>query len=653
MNFFEKVKRGLAAAPKKGFFKYVYFTIRKQLTLKLDKPKARSAPVILKKTEKKQNISKYVSDLLVSSSNRPPLGYTPFSCKQIEIPNDISVYFNPPRNLPEDIKLPKLSGFANDYSYLEGEIKEQYVDVSIIVLTYNRTEILFKTLAGIFNQNYNLEKVEVVIVDDGGTENVFDAINAFKDKLNIKYVWHKDIGFTPAAARNNGIKVAKNDFIILLDVDMYPSVDLIKEYTKYAAIVDKAVLVGPRRYVDINHLSYEQLVKEPKLVEAQSDIKTNNSVADKENNEISVDWRLSIFEETRNLKDEKVPFRVFASGNVAFSKRACTKVGGFDELFTSWGYEDVELGFRFFNDGKYVIPVINAIALHQEPKEKVNETNREEGKQESKHHFAEVCPYYRHLVSYKDNWAVPKVSIYIPAYNAETTILDAVESVLAQTFQDIEVCICDDGSTDSTVLLLEKFYSDNPKVRWVSQKNAGIGAASNTAVNLCRGIYIGQLDSDDYLAQDVVERCVNELDKDLALGLVYTSYENEDTEGNVTQGYNYPVFTHKKLITAMIVHHFRMFRKLYWCRTEGFNERIKNAVDYDIYLKIAEVCEAEHLNIVGYRRRLHGENTSLKDNTQQNLNAAVVANHALTRLETGYKCELESSSAPKLIFSKK
>jgi chondroitin synthase len=100
-------------------------------------------------------------------------------------------------------------------------------------------------------------------------------------------------------------------------------------------------------------------------------------------------------------------------------------------------------------------------------------------------------------------------------------------------------------------------------------------------------------------------------------------------------------------MTAMIAHHFR---KLYWCRTEGFNERIKNTVDYDMYLKLSEVCDAKHLNIVEYRRRLHGDNTSIKNAKQQILNTAVVVNNSLERLVADFECTLQDDNGTALVF---
>jgi glycosyltransferase involved in cell wall biosynthesis len=61
---------------------------------------------------------------------------------------------------------------------------------------------------------------------------------------------------------------------------------------------------------------------------------------------------------------------------------------------------------------------------------------------------------------------VPKVSIYIPAYNAEKYIQAAIESALKQTYTDFEIVIVNDGSTDNTLKIIEENYADNPRVRW-------------------------------------------------------------------------------------------------------------------------------------------------------------------------------------------
>ena len=98
--------------------------------------------------------------------------------------------------------------------------------------------------------------------------------------------------------------------------------------------------------------------------------------------------------------------------------------------------------------------------------------------------------------------------------------METVNSALTQTFEDIEVCVAVDGGNDGTLKQLERHFLDNPRVRWVFQENQGIGGASNSAVQLCRGVFIGQLDSDDLLLPEAVEIMLEEIQRDSRLGVV-------------------------------------------------------------------------------------------------------------------------------------
>lgn len=226
----------------------------------------------------------------------------------------------------------------------------------------------------------------------------------------------------------------------------------------------------------------------------------------------------------------------------------------------------------------------------------------------------------------------PLVSIYIPAYNCADHIVRCVDSALNQTVVDLEVCICNDGSTDNTLDVLAKHYGQNPRVRVLTQANGGIGPASNTAVRMTRGYYLGQLDSDDYLEPDAVELCLKEFLADRKLACVYTTNRNVNPDGSlIAKGYNWPMYSREKLTTAMIAHHFRMFTARAWHLTEGFDESITNAVDYDMYLKLSEVGPFKHINKISYNRVLHGENTSIRKLDIQKLNHFKVVNKSLRR----------------------
>lgn len=100
----------------------------------------------------------------------------------------------------------------------------------------------------------------------------------------------------------------------------------------------------------------------------------------------------------------------------------------------------------------------------------------------------------------------PKVSILIPAYNAEKLVHKAIGSALAQTHENIEIIVVNDGSTDDTWRVLQKYQQQHPqKIRVFSQKNKGLGATRNALLEKARGDFIINLDADDWLKPDYAE----------------------------------------------------------------------------------------------------------------------------------------------------
>lgn len=90
----------------------------------------------------------------------------------------------------------------------------------------------------------------------------------------------------------------------------------------------------------------------------------------------------------------------------------------------------------------------------------------------------------------------PFFSVVIPAYNLEKYIATTIQSVLAQTFQDFEIIIVNDGSTDETVSIIQSFH--DPRIHLVSRLNGGVSRARNAGMKKARGFYIAFLDGDDY-----------------------------------------------------------------------------------------------------------------------------------------------------------
>jgi glycosyltransferase involved in cell wall biosynthesis len=95
------------------------------------------------------------------------------------------------------------------------------------------------------------------------------------------------------------------------------------------------------------------------------------------------------------------------------------------------------------------------------------------------------------------------VSVIIPAYNAASFIEECINSVINQTYKNIEIIVVNDGSIDDTETIL-KSYTDK-RLRIINQKNKGCSAAKNKGLEFARGVFVQYLDADDILSEDKIE----------------------------------------------------------------------------------------------------------------------------------------------------
>lgn len=128
----------------------------------------------------------------------------------------------------------------------------------------------------------------------------------------------------------------------------------------------------------------------------------------------------------------------------------------------------------------------------------------------------------------------PAISVVIPAYNAERTLAETLESALAQTCRDIEVIVVNDGSSDQTSALVQAYAARDPRVRLVEQANGGVARARNHGVDAARGAYVAPLDADDLWHPAKLERQLRALRAaGPKAGLAYSWSWLIDAEGRV------------------------------------------------------------------------------------------------------------------------
>ncbi len=106
-----------------------------------------------------------------------------------------------------------------------------------------------------------------------------------------------------------------------------------------------------------------------------------------------------------------------------------------------------------------------------------------------------------------------KVSVIIPAYNVEKYISQAIDSCLCQRLHDLEIIVVNDGSTDKTEHIIEKYINNNQNVVYIKTENQGLSMARNTGMKAARGEYIYFLDADDWIEEECLETCCKQMDE--------------------------------------------------------------------------------------------------------------------------------------------
>ena len=108
----------------------------------------------------------------------------------------------------------------------------------------------------------------------------------------------------------------------------------------------------------------------------------------------------------------------------------------------------------------------------------------------------------------------PLISVIVPVWNGEATLLACVESILTQSLRDMEIILVDDGSTDGTWALMESLREKDERIRILRQENGGVSEARNAGIEQSRGTYIRFVDADDKLPPDSMRVLAERMQRD-------------------------------------------------------------------------------------------------------------------------------------------
>jgi glycosyltransferase involved in cell wall biosynthesis len=217
---------------------------------------------------------------------------------------------------------------------------------SVIIPTYNRCGELNKTLQTLTEQDIGPGDFEVIVADDGSSDQSADVARSFAGRLRLKYFFQEDEGFRAGAARNGGARLAAAPLLIFLDSASLAGPGLVRGHLAAHARSEE------RRAVMGYCYGYNAFAEEPWVPDSFWTLQPTEIVRRYGDNPLFADVRERDF--TRGGGDPMkwpIPWIDFFSGNCSVPAVDFWAVGGFDEMFRSWGAEDVELGYRLFHSG--------------------------------------------------------------------------------------------------------------------------------------------------------------------------------------------------------------------------------------------------------------------------------------------------------------
>lgn len=193
------------------------------------------------------------------------------------------------------------------------------------------------------------------------------------------------------------------------------------------------------------------------------------------------------------------------------------------------------------------------------------------------------------------------VSVIITSYNKDKYISRAIRSCLKQSFNNFEIIVVDDASTDNSKTIIEGLGSKIVPI--FLKENVGVAEASNVGICSALGTYIIRLDADDYFSEYALLFLSEILDKNHDIGFVYGDIIRVDEEENVLERINLDtpekIFKHGAGI---------MFRKSYLEKLGLYNKEFKNAEDHELLSRYIKNFNGYHLRLPLYRYSKHDTN---------------------------------------------
>ena len=213
--------------------------------------------------------------------------------------------------------------------------------------------------------------------------------------------------------------------------------------------------------------------------------------------------------------------------------------------------------------------------------------------------------------------STPNVSVIIPAYNCGDLVRQAIDSACKQTYNDYEVIVVDDGSTDETWEVIQQTAANRSRVRAMRAEHAGLAAARNYGISQMRGDWIALLDADDLWEQNKLQRCMNFFCEHPDLSIVYTPMAPVLMDGQRMRGHSkkcHSGWLTEKLFHSIFVHDPAVvFHKRVIETCGGFDESLPVCIGHEFWLRVSTKFEFGLIDEPLAMRRWHTSSLTRSD----------------------------------------
>ncbi|MBC8275795.1 MAG: glycosyltransferase [Chloroflexi bacterium] len=433
---------------------------------------------------------------------------------------------------------------------------------SIVITTHNFEDYIKECIDSALAQDY--DSFEVIVVDDCSTDGTWDIIKSYGRRIRRKR-FGKPGGKIHGIvrSRNVGVEMAKGEFVSCLDGDDKILPSFLSELVPLLES-DKALGIV---YSDFELFGTSKgIIKAPK------------------------------FDFERLKRGNYIP-----CCNL-FRKKAWERVGGCRPVGESW--EDYNTWLTIAERGWGAKHHRGALFLYR----KKGTEGRDAESQPFVQRLRAVVNAYHPMI------LPPQVSVVIPCYDHEKYLKEAIDSVFAQSYQDFEIMVVNDGSPGDPGKIVDEYW--DPRIRLVEQENKGLAGARNFGITKSRGRFILPLDADDKLHPDFLEKAMKIQGTRGGKAAVYSDFiafwDNGSESKEALTNYDFKTLLQKAMMPCTI-----LYPKKAWKQVEGYKSVLEHGYeDWEFSILLGEkgyygVRIPEHL----FYYRQHG-GTSMRDKMQ-------------------------------------